>query len=505
MWSAANPIRIPGYLWIVVALVLLVRVCLVLFMGITPQDAYYHMYSRFPDWSYFDHPPMVAYMLMPLNMIFGDSVFAIKATDLIVSLCTIGLIYKLASKFYPGADSWILTLTIGISLMFTLCSTNTTPDIPLLFFWSLSMLLAHKAVSDGSSLVWALTGISMGLAFDSKYTGLMLPAGLFLFILLSPAHRKLIFSKESLVFILFFLLAVFPVFWWNYQHGWPSFLFQTVDRVKQLNGPVFKPQLFLGTLLTQLAILSPVLLFAIWKHGFQAIYKYVRRGLKPGVEELFLLCFSLPILFFFTGVSFFSWVKINWMYPAYIGGTILIFKHLSGISLRWHIGFAAVVNLLMFVQVVGYLVPVKSDDTWIGWEELSNQVDRLADSTQADFVFSMDSYKTSAVLGFYLKNRSVYAANVLKKNALQFSMWHPDMCFLEGRNALYIDSEPNLDKKYNREKTDSTLGMWFERVDALDPIRVYSSGGELRRRFQVYRCLGYRCSGKPNEQNRMDQ
>ena len=45
----------------------------------------------------------------------------------------------------------------------------------------------------------------MGLAFDSKYTGIFLPAGLVLFLLLSPNHRRLFasgwFWLSALVFI----------------------------------------------------------------------------------------------------------------------------------------------------------------------------------------------------------------------------------------------------------------------------------------------------------------
>ena len=485
--------------WAVLVCVLLVRIALVLFMGITPQDAYYHMYARSPDWSYFDHPPMVAYMLMPLRFLLGDSVFAIKASDFIVTAATLVLIYHLAKNFYAGVQAFMLTCALGVSLMFTLCATNTTPDIPLLFFWTFSMLLAYKALTGGGHLLWALTGLAMAFAFDSKYTGLMLPAGFVLFLILSQPHRKFLFSSRMLCFILFFLIGVFPVFWWNYQHGWPSFLFQTVDRVKQLNGPILKPQLFLGTLLTQIAILSPFLLYAIWRFGFQKIWAFLKHRLSPDQDELFLLAFSLPILFFFTGVSFFSWVKINWMYPAYIGGTILIFRVLPEYFLKGHFWFSGIVNLLMALEIFGYVVPVRSDDTWVGWEELSHKVDQISDSTDADFIFSMDSYKTSAVLGFYLKSKPIYAANVLNKNALQFSILNSAVCLENGKNALFIDSEPDLRKKYHTEKTDSTLSRWFEEVTSQEPVMVYSPSGTLLRRFQVFWCQTYHCSGIPKE------
>ena len=47
----------------IVIIALLSRILIVFTMGLMPQDAYYYYYSTNPDWSYFDHPPMVAYML----------------------------------------------------------------------------------------------------------------------------------------------------------------------------------------------------------------------------------------------------------------------------------------------------------------------------------------------------------------------------------------------------------------------------------------------------------
>ena len=49
----------------------LIRLLVVFAMGIMPQDAYYYLYSEHLDFSYFDHPPMVAYMLRFFGLFLG--------------------------------------------------------------------------------------------------------------------------------------------------------------------------------------------------------------------------------------------------------------------------------------------------------------------------------------------------------------------------------------------------------------------------------------------------
>ena len=40
--------------------------------GLLDDEAYYWVYSRFPDWGYFDHPPMVALLIKAGYTIFAN-------------------------------------------------------------------------------------------------------------------------------------------------------------------------------------------------------------------------------------------------------------------------------------------------------------------------------------------------------------------------------------------------------------------------------------------------
>lgn len=196
----------------IVIIALLSRILIVFTMGLMPQDAYYYYYSTNPDWSYFDHPPMVAYMLWLFTHVFGKSVINIKLASFITSFLTLIVSFQFLRNFLPRNRAFLTTIMLGVSVLFTVLSMNATPDVPLMLFWAVSLLFLHKAVFKGCTHYWLLAGLAMGLAFDSKYTGLLLPVGLILFLLISKEHRKYLLSFKLVSALLVFIVTIAPVF-----------------------------------------------------------------------------------------------------------------------------------------------------------------------------------------------------------------------------------------------------------------------------------------------------
>ena len=54
-----------------------VRLAIIASTGLSDTESYYYVWSRFLDWSYYDHPPMVAWMTR-LTTLAGDSPFAVR-------------------------------------------------------------------------------------------------------------------------------------------------------------------------------------------------------------------------------------------------------------------------------------------------------------------------------------------------------------------------------------------------------------------------------------------
>ncbi len=257
-----------------IVIILLLRFACIWLMGLMPQDAYYHFYGEHPALSYFDHPPIIAYTLRLSTEIFGKKAFALKLADTIVTLLTILFFYRLALLFLSKHKAQRAVLLLFSTLMITILSLVSTPDVPLLLFWSLSLITLYKAIFLDKKIYWMLSGICMGLAFDSKYTAIFLIFGLVLFLLLSAKYRSFIFSRWFLLCMLIFLITILPVIIWNAQNNFASFRFQSQGRITSSHGIHIDISNFGGVIGHQSAILMPVLFFALIYFLLKFLKKY---------------------------------------------------------------------------------------------------------------------------------------------------------------------------------------------------------------------------------------
>lgn len=471
---------------------MLIRIASVAVMGIMPQDAYYYFYSENLALSYFDHPPMVAWMLWLFTSVLGKSIIAVHATDFIVTMVTIWLSYQLAQRILPLQKAMHALLLLFSTIMMSILSVITTPDVPLMLFWTLSLLFAHKAITDDKWFHWLITGAMMGCAFLSKYTALFLPAGLFLFLLLQPEHRRKILNYRFISLCIVLVVVSLPVVTWNVQHDFISFKFQSGTRLSGMSFSRWTPANFSGTLGHQMFIIVPVLFVAL----FFFLWKTIKRGIikwkRMSSNQVFLLCFFVPMVFFFFCVSVIYWVKINWMMPAYISGIIWVSIYLRSKWVKWQLIVSLMLHTLAFLFIAFYPVSIKSDDTFWGWEVLNNEMERLMKSKPGYFLLAADDYKTSAVLHF-TSGRKVYSANLLGQPALQYMIVDKDAPQqLQGKDALFFDSQPRFENELKSENIPGILQQHFETVTELEPILIRNKKGTVLRKFLVYDCKNYK-------------
>ena len=478
-----------GIVFFSIAVILLLRLVFIGLMGLMPQDAYYDFYGEHLALSYYDHPPAIGYVLRLFTEIFGKKVFVLKLADSVICFLTILFFYRLSLSFVSKHRAQRAIAIFFSTLMVTILSLISTPDVPLLLFWTVSLISLHRAIFLEKKIYWIWSGIFIGLSFDSKYTGIFLLAGLVLFLLLSAKYRSLLFSRWFLLCLLFFLMTISPVIIWNVQNDFASFRFQSAARVQSMDGFHIDLLNFAGALGHQTAVLMPILFFAFIYFLFKVLKKYRFRFFDIAPDKLFLLCFFIPVFVGFFLLSFLYWVKLNWMMPSYISGIIWISLYLGKKWINAQLLCSLIVHLVLAIEVLFYPVAIKSDDTWVGWEELAKQVKSIQSNYPGAFIFSADDYKTSAVLNFYL-DEMVYSRNIIGERALQFDFIGSDLNILSGKNALFIDSDP----RFSHEKGDGlphALSGYFDSVTPIDPILITRTGGRIVRKFSVYLCTNY--------------
>src|SRR5690606_10570066 len=120
----------------VVALAVLAasRVVFDLFADPLPDEAYYWLWGQHPALSYFDHPPLQAWMQAASNAIFGDSLFALRIPTLITTVWIAGLLVLWSGRArnaFPELSPWFVVAVFFASPMLFIYTTIAFNDHPM--------------------------------------------------------------------------------------------------------------------------------------------------------------------------------------------------------------------------------------------------------------------------------------------------------------------------------------------------------------------------------------
>ncbi len=105
------------------------------------DEVYYWTYAAFPDWSHFDHPPLVGWIIQLFTMnLRVDSAFALRLPALVLGTFNTWMIYRLGVSLRNPRTGWYAALLHTGSLYATiLAGTFILPDTPLSTFYLLSL------------------------------------------------------------------------------------------------------------------------------------------------------------------------------------------------------------------------------------------------------------------------------------------------------------------------------------------------------------------------------
>jgi 4-amino-4-deoxy-L-arabinose transferase-like glycosyltransferase len=191
------------------------------------DEAHYALYGLFPDWSYFDHPPLVGW-LQAVVLLFSDSELALRLWPLFLTVIATWLVYRLSRELFSRATSWtpfVAVLLLHSALVFQLLGIALVPEVPLLVLGLAATLFLWRVSLTNRWRDWLLLGLFLGLAGLAKYTAVTLAAGTVLFLLWQSGWRSLLNPRLWLSAAVA-LMIIFPVLYWNNLHDWISFRYQ---------------------------------------------------------------------------------------------------------------------------------------------------------------------------------------------------------------------------------------------------------------------------------------
>lgn len=310
---------------------LFLKIILALYIPIFGDESYYWFWGQHIQLSYFDHPGMVGWLTaMGSKLTFVPIAFMVRWPFVILGTLSFFLFIKILRqlKHEPHTIIW-LCLFYLLNPMLGLGSIFATPDVPLVFFWSLSFWFTLQIMATQKTIYYVLLGLALGLGLCSKYHIVLFPISILLSLALSK-QISMVQPKKLLLTILFGLIFSLPVIVWNYNNEWASFAFQLNHG---FNGKRFTILWSLTYILGQIFIFNPFLIFQIYKsirHSFISKSAVVQWG-------------------FFLISSFRASVEANWPVTAHIQG-------LAGLKLdhklkKWSLGYFVLIWLLL----IGFL------------------------------------------------------------------------------------------------------------------------------------------------------
>jgi 4-amino-4-deoxy-L-arabinose transferase-like glycosyltransferase len=480
------------------------------FIELGNDEVYYWTYAKFPDWSHFDHPPMVGLViqLFSLNLRY-DHEFFLRLGAVVFGTLNTGLIFLIGKKIKNSLTGFYAALLFTASIYcFIIAGTFIMPDTPQVLFWLLSLwllvdCLPDKELSRSSRIKLLLSGITVGLALLSKYHSAFLVLGVFLYMLFF--NRKWFRAKETYLAFLIALAFFAPVIIWNYQNSFVSFTFHE-SRVGY-SGIRIRWDYFGTELAGQFFYSNPVNFVIILFTLFAVIR---RKQFLDQQAQRILLIISLPLALVFMGFSLYRSTLPHWTGPAYLGLILVAAAWLSSLSgnqssqklVPWSLRIALSFQLILIIggvlQINYGIIPIKKpgiNDITVqlqGWKQLGEKFKTVAEQDIKQGKISANA-PILTFRWFPAANLDYYVARPIKKKVYSLgtmSLIHKYYWIdkargdlLKGTDAYYIALSNEYRDPHER------YGLLFDSIVAADTLKIFR-GKELTWEAYIFRLYG---------------
>lgn len=465
------------------------------------DEAYYALWSRSLSPGYVDHPPLVAVWMRVSTMLFGTGEFGLRALSAIAVALGAASVYTLAHILFPTrpAIGWVAALLFNAMPLLAVAGFLTTPDTPLVTFWTIAVLFLAHVWRSGTAWSWLGVGVAAGLALQSKYTGLFLGAGIVLAMIAVPSLRRWFAHPMPYVGGLLALLVFAPVIAWNAQHEWVSFAKQ-FGRAGE-GGWTWR---YIGEFVGVLAGLANPAVFAMACGSAWFVWRDRRASVlaldTDGEARRLLLAIIAPALLYFVNHALHDQVQGNWTAPLFpILAVMAADWATAPASVRWPVvarrravvwssAIAIALSLIAITHAItGFLpLPPKRDITaqrLQGWRQLAIDVHDIAVREKAGYVLTT-GYALTSHLRVY-RVGSPWTSQINER-----ARWDFEAPAREGRLSLAAPPElargPGL---YVSEAGREEVAFLSDRFSVVREIaRIQRTfGGNPLRQYVIYR------------------
>ena len=415
-----------GLLWVAGAILVLIAVRFVAagLIALSPDETYYLSWSRFPAWSYYDHPPMVAWWIAAGTALFGENPFGVRFFTVLSAIPTSVALYFAGKVLFDREVGALAVLWINATLLIGVGGISATPDAPAVMFWTFAVLAFALVARTGNGAWWLAVGAAAGLGIASKLTDLFLGLGILLALAATRDLRRWLVSPWLWAGGIVAALAFLPVFLWNANHDWITF----AKQFGRLTAGTLRLEKFPEFILTQFAVLNP--LIAIFA-GLAAVM-WIRRDRRYPVDGIGLLMWTvLPLVAYMAVHSFHEQIQGHWLAPIF--PTLALTAAAAAVAAppeRWAGGRALVFPVggaLALLGLVGAANPGGIIPPWLdagqiirGWDEVASDADALRRQAGAAWI-GTDYYGAVGELQYHLRGEGVPVIGIAERQRYDYA------------------------------------------------------------------------------------
>ena len=446
--------------------------------GVLSDEAYYWMWGQHPAWSYFDHPPLHAWLLGLISFI-GWHPFSVRLLTWASLALVLAIFWHWSARLAPANPRlwfWRATaLYLASPLFFVLTSAAYNDHLLVALCLAAThcfgIFVERAEAGQDRAKRWLYTAaLVLGLAALTKYNAVFLGLGFALTFLIRPKLRPLLLTPAPWLAALLALATQLPVLWWNLSEAGASFRYHFDDRWAGDRGGLDWSGA-LVFLITSLLFWSP---FLLWP-----LIRLVRTPAGTPFESVLrtpaLATFVVSTLIL-TATSLVLGAYSYWNIVALTALTPL----LVAVSSSWlrivHYVYGLLIALLMMVNFsimpVATILNARDFGTAINydWHILAERIE-AAQAQHPDALLAATRYSTTSQLGFALGTTEVVK---LSPEHSQWDFWQESRDF-SGQSALILADESD------RSGVVKFLRARFETLEAIDSITIERFGKPIYR------------------------
>lgn len=343
-----------GKIEYLVGLYLAIILAFCFFMWPCIDTFYYFEWSKSLQLSYLDGPPLIAYFIRLITLIFGKSIFSLNLVGVFEALIISVFVYKIGAKFSKETAKLATSIWLVYPFITTRAIiTNVTYDGLECALWMILIYYILQYLQHKKPYLIYVSGLIGGILILAKYQGIILLLGILAFFAFNRDTRR-IYKSIHLYIAMLLTVGIFsPVLIWNYQHKWESFQFQlNAHSWQHLNNSsgwqhhtYFSGILFY--LWNSLFCVAHILLLFL-------AYIYIKK--RPQIKNYalqFLIFIASFTFAFWLIVSPFGHVSMNYLLPLttilIIIATYYITKFNYSSHIKWFILVFILISMIMMI------------------------------------------------------------------------------------------------------------------------------------------------------------